>query len=52
MLSVTKKNIKVTEVRNPLKQEKLKEIADKYGINLDKFVVECEKLSKFWIFLK
>jgi len=46
------KNIKITEVRNPKKIEKLKVIAQKYNIDGEKFTQEAKKLMKRWIFLK
>lgn len=46
------KNIKITEVRNPKKIEKLKIIALKYNLDPDKFTEEAKKLMKKWMFLK
>lgn len=46
------KNIKITEVRNPKKKEKLKHIALKYNLDPEQFVIEADKLMKRWVFLK
>ena len=46
------KNIKMTEVRNPKKIEKLKIIAQKHNIDEEKFIQEAKKLMKRWVFLK
>lgn len=46
------KNIKITEVRNPKKKEKLKIIALKYNLDGEHFVNEANKLMKRWVFLK
>ena len=46
------KNIKMTEVRNPKKKEKLKHIASKYNLDGEQFANEANKLMKRWIFLK
>ena len=46
------KNIKITQVRNPRKLEKLKIIAEKHNINPEQFIAEANKLMKKWIFLK
>ena len=46
------KNIKITEVRNPEKIEKLKVIAEKHNINPEKFTEEAKKLMGKWVFLK
>lgn len=46
------KNVKLKEVRNPRKIEKLKFIANKYNLDGDKFTEEAKKLMKYWIFLK
>jgi hypothetical protein len=43
---------KVTEVRNPLKTHKLKEIAANYDLNADEFVSEANRLMKKSFFLK
>ncbi len=45
------KNLKITEVRNPKKIEKLHEIAERYNLDPNRFQNECTKLAKFWIFL-
>lgn len=45
-------NIKITQVRNPKKIEKLKVIAQKHNIDGDQFIAEANKLMKKWIFLK
>jgi len=46
------KNIKVTEVRNPKKIDKLEHIAKKYNLDPEIFKTEAKKLMKKWIFLK
>ena len=46
------KNIKMTEVRNPQKIEKLKFIANKYNLDPEEFTKEASKLMRRWIFLK
>ena len=46
------KNVKLKEVRNPEKIEKLKNIATKYNLDPDKFIEEAKKLMKRWVFLK
>lgn len=46
------KNVKITEVRNPKKIEKLEHIAKKYNLDPIIFKNEAEKLIKKWIFLK
>lgn len=46
------KNIKITEVRNPKKIEKLEHIAKKYNLDPIKFKDEAKKLMKRWVFLK
>ncbi|MFA6177872.1 MAG: hypothetical protein WC694_03215 [Candidatus Paceibacterota bacterium] len=46
------KNVKMTEVRNPRKIEKLKHIASKYNLDPEQFVNEANKLMKKWVFLK
>ena len=45
-------NIKITEVRNPKKIEKLEKMARKYNLNPEQFKTEATKLMKKWIFLK
>ncbi|MBI2631345.1 hypothetical protein HYW73_04030 [Candidatus Nomurabacteria bacterium] len=45
-------NIKITEVRNPKKIEKLEHIAKKYNLDPIKFKNEAKKLMKRWIFFK
>lgn len=45
------KNVKITEVRNPKKLEKLEHIAKKYNLDPEIFKVEAEELKKRWIFL-
>lgn len=42
----------IREVRNPAKPSKLNKIAEKYNLNTERFNVACQKLSKYWIFLK
>lgn len=44
--------VKIREVRNPKKIEKLKTIAEKYGLDSDKFVLEAKRLMKGRVFLK
>ena len=46
------KNVKMTEVRNPKKIEKLKIMAIKYNIDEEKFTEEAKKLMRRWVFLK
>ena len=46
------KNLKITEVRNPRKVEKLDNIALKYNLDQDLFKDRVQKLSKRWVFLK
>ena len=45
------KNVKIAEVRNPKKIEKLEKIARKYNLNPQQFTDEAKKLIKRWIFL-
>lgn len=46
------KNVKVREVRNPKKNEKLKIMAQKYNFNEEAFLNEVKNLKKKWFFLK
>jgi len=46
------KNLKITEVRNPRKINKLEDIAGKYNLDKDIFKLRSEKLLKRWILLK
>lgn len=46
------KNVKLKEVRNPRKIEKLEHIARKYNLDPVRFKIEAEKLMKKWVFLK
>ncbi len=46
------KNVKITEVRNPKKIEKLQKIARKYNLDEKQLEAEAKKLMKRWIFLK
>lgn len=46
------KNLKITEVRNPQKIEKLDNIAKNYNLDPQGFKSEAQKLMKYWIFLK
>jgi len=46
------KNVKLKEVRNPKKIEKLEHIAKKYNLDPIKFKDEAKKLIKRWVFLK
>ncbi len=45
------KNVRITEVRNPKKIEKLKIIAQKYNLDPEQFIIEATKLMKKWVFL-
>ncbi len=45
-------NLKITEVRNPKKNEKLDVIAERYFLDKTLFKMKAKKLSKRWIFLK
>ena len=45
-------NGRVTEIRNPQKEHKVREIADKYGIDADAFVRVCRNQLKYWPLLK
>jgi len=45
-------NLQLTEVRNPKKVEKLKNIAEKYGIDPDEFTTEAVKLMRRCVLLK
>jgi len=42
----------IRAVRNPQKSEKLKDIADQYHLNAERFCAICRKLLKYWILLK
>jgi len=44
--------IKLTEVRNPMKAEKLEQIALRYNLDEEEFKKEAAKLIRYWIFLK
>ncbi len=46
------KDLKITEVRNPKKIEKLENIAKKYNLDPVRFKAEAESLMKWWVFLK
>ena len=46
------KNVKLKEVRNPIRAEKLEHIARKYKLDPVKFKIEAEKLMKRGVFLK
>lgn len=46
------KNVWLREVRNPYKLDKLRHIASKYGLDPVAFELECDKLLKYWLFLK
>ena len=46
------RNLNITEVRNPKKIEKLKDIALKYNLDTVRFTEEANKLIKGWYFLK
>jgi hypothetical protein len=46
------KALKITEVRNPHKIEKLHNIAEKYNLDSVKFKQEAQNLMKWWLFLK
>lgn len=43
---------KVTEVRNPIKLEKLHHIARKYDLDQDLFAQTCRRQLKYWPLLK
>ena len=45
-------NLKISEVRNPEKIEKLENIAKKYNLDPEFFKDEAKKLMKKWVFLK
>ena len=45
------KHVHVTEVRNPKKETKLREIARRNKLDEEEFVKECRRLEKYWIFL-
>jgi len=45
-------NLRISEVRNPKKIEKLEKIAEKYNLDKDQFVAKAEQLMKYWPFLK
>jgi hypothetical protein len=45
-------NLHITEVRNPVKIEKLDHVAKKYNLDPIKFKSEAQKLMKYWVFLK
>jgi len=44
--------LRISEVRNPKKIEKLEKIADKYNLDKNQFVTKAEQLMKYWPFLK
>lgn len=46
------KDVKIREVRNPRKVDKLETIAGRYGLDKEAFVSEAKKLMKKRIFLK
>ena len=46
------KDLNITEVRNPQKIEKLKDIALKYNLDPARFTEEANRLIKNWFFLK
>lgn len=46
------KNLKITEVRNPEKIEKLDAVAEFYGLDKTEFKNRAKKLLKTWILLK
>ena len=45
-------NLKITEVRNPQKIEKLDNIAKKYNLDPQEFKFKAQRLMKYWLFLK
>ena len=45
-------SLKISEVRNPMKIEKLEKIAKKYNLDSLKFIDEAKKLMRRWVFLK
>ena len=46
------KHLHISEVRNPKKTEKLKVIAEKYGLDPEEFTKKAQHLMKYRIFLK
>jgi hypothetical protein len=46
------KNLKITEVRNPKKEEKLHKIAVKWNLDPELFKTEVKRKMKYWVFLK
>ena len=46
------KELRLTEVRNPQKVEKLKHIANKYNLDPKLFEIEVRKKMKYWVFLR
>lgn len=46
------RNLHISEVRNPKKIEKLKNIAEKYNLDSDRFTKEAQKLMRCSFFLK
>ena len=46
------KAVKMTEVRNPQKLDKLETIAKKYNLDPEQFVAEARRIMKWWVFLK
>ncbi|TAL48919.1 hypothetical protein EPN83_02805 [Patescibacteria group bacterium] len=45
-------NLKISEVRNPMKIEKLEKIAKKYNLDPIRFKYEAERIMRSWVFLK
>ena len=43
---------KFTEIRNPQKVHKLREMAERYGIDADTFVHVCHRQLRYWPLLK
>ena len=46
------RSVRVAEVRNPRKLEKVREIAVRYGLDADAFESDCRKLLIFWPLLR
>lgn len=42
----------ISEVRNPKKVEKLHVLAERYGVEKEKFVEECKRVLRYWPLLK
>jgi hypothetical protein len=44
--------VRITEVCNPAKPDKVRAIAEKYGLNPLRFEAVCRALARHWVFLK